>query len=129
MANGIADVFLVGNLSRDPELKTLSTGTMVCRLGVAVGSSYKTSDGAWKETVSFFDVDVWGAQGENCAKFLVKGQQVSIAGRLQQRTWDAEDGTKRSAVQVAAERVIFGQKPGQGGNSKPDSIGDDDINF
>ncbi|MHB1345828.1 MAG: single-stranded DNA-binding protein, partial [Thermoleophilia bacterium] len=74
MARGIAHVTLVGNLTRDPELKQISTGTSVCELGVAVGRSYKDSAGQWQEKASFFNVKVWGAQGENCARYLSKGR-------------------------------------------------------
>ncbi len=114
MARGIAHVTLVGNLTRDPELKTISTGTSVCELGVAVGRSYKDSTGQWQEKASFFNVKVWGAQGENCARYLSKGRQVAVDGRLEQRSWEAEDGSKRSAVEIIADTVMFLGGPGEG---------------
>jgi single-strand DNA-binding protein len=107
MARGIAHVTLVGNLTRDPELRQTPSGTSVCQLGVAVNSSYKDSSGQWVEKPNYFDVVVWGAQGENCARYLTKGRQVAVDGRLDQRSWDAQDGTKRSKVEIIADTVMF----------------------
>ncbi len=116
MARGIAHVTLVGNLTRDPELRQTPSGTSVCQLGVAVNSSYKDGSGQWVEKPNFFDVVVWGAQGENCARYLSKGRQVAVDGRLDQRSWDAQDGTKRSKVEIVADTVMFiGGQGGQGG--------------
>ncbi|MHB0980858.1 MAG: single-stranded DNA-binding protein [Thermoleophilia bacterium] len=124
MSRGIAHVTLVGNLSRDPELKQISTGTSVCDLGVAVGRSYKDAAGQWQDKTSFFNVKVWGAQGENCARYLSKGRQVAVDGRLEQRSWEAEDGSKRSAVDIIADTVMFlggqneGAAPASGGGGR-----------
>ena len=107
MARGIAHVTLVGNLTRDPELRQTPNGTSVCQLGVAVNSSYKDSSGQWVEKPNFFDVTVWGAQGENCARYLSKGRQVAVDGRLDQRSWEAQDGSKRSRVEIVADTVMF----------------------
>ena len=116
MARGIAHVTLVGNLTRDPELRQTPSGTSVCQLGVAMNSSYKDSSGQWVEKPNFFDVVVWGAQGENCAKYLAKGRQVAVDGRLEQRSWEAQDGTKRSKVEIIADMVMF--IGGQGGETR-----------
>ena len=107
MARGIAHVTLEGNLTRDPELRQTPNGTSVCQLGVAVNSSYKDASGQWVEKPNFFDVVVWGSQGENCAKYLSKGRQIAVDGRLDQRSWDAQDGTKRSKVEIIADTVMF----------------------
>ncbi len=107
MARGIAHVTLVGNLTRDPELRQIPSGTSVCQLGVAVNSSYKDSSGQWVEKPNYFDVVVWGTQGENCARYLSKGRQVAVDGRLDQRSWEAQDGTKRSKVEIIADTVMF----------------------
>jgi len=107
MARGIARVTLVGNLTRDPELRQTPSGTSVCQLGVAVNSSYKDSSGQWVEKPNYLDVVVWGTQGENCARYLSKGRQVAVDGRLDQRSWEAQDGTKRSKVEIIAETVMF----------------------
>jgi len=107
MARGIAHVTLVGNLTRDPELRQTPQGTSVCQLGVAVNSSYKDASGQWVEKPNFFDVVVWGSQGENCARYLTKGRQVAVDGRLDQRSWEAQDGSKRSRVEIVADTVMF----------------------
>ncbi|MBN1630102.1 MAG: single-stranded DNA-binding protein [Thermoleophilia bacterium] len=117
MARGIAHVTLVGNLTRDPELRQTPNGTSVCQLGVAVNSSYKDGSGQWVEKPNFFDVVVWGQQGENCARYLTKGRQVAVDGRLDQRTWEAQDGGKRSKVEVIADTVMF--IGGQGETREP----------
>lgn len=116
MARGIARVTLVGNLTRDPELRQLPSGTPVCQLGVAMNSSYKDSSGQWVEKPNFFDVVVWGTQGENCARYLSKGRQVAVDGRLEQRTWESQDGSKRSKVEIIADTVMF--IGGQGGETR-----------
>ncbi len=107
MARGIARVTLVGNLTRDPELRQTPQGTSVCQLGVAVNSSYKDASGQWVEKPNFFDVVVWGQQGENCARYLTKGRQVAVDGRLDQRSWEAQDGSRRSKVEIVADTVMF----------------------
>jgi len=107
MARGIARVTLVGRLTRDPELRQTPSGTSVCQLGVAVTSSYKDSSGQWVEKPNFFDVVVWGTQGENCARYLSKGREVAIDGRLDYRTWEAQDGGKRSKIEIISDTVMF----------------------
>ena len=107
MTRGFARVTLVGNLTRDPELRQTPGGNSVCQFGVAVGRRYKDGSGQWVDKASFFDVVVWGAQGENCAQYLSKGRPVAVDGRLDQRSWDAQDGTKRSKVEIVAENVVF----------------------
>ncbi|MGI5939225.1 MAG: single-stranded DNA-binding protein [Thermoleophilia bacterium] len=116
MARGIARVTLVGNLTRDPELRQTPNGTSVCQLGVAVNSSYKDASGQWVEKPNFFDVVVWAAQGENCARYLSKGRQVAVDGRLDYRSWEAQDGTRRSKVEIVADTVMF--IGGQGGEAR-----------
>jgi single-strand DNA-binding protein len=116
MARGIAHVTLVGNLTRDPELRQTPSGSSVCQLGVAVNSSYKDASGQWVEKPNYFDVVVWGPQGENCARYLTKGRQIAVDGRLDQRSWEAQDGTKRSKVEIVAETVMF--IGGQGGEAR-----------
>ena len=79
-------------------------------------AAYKDASGQWVEKASFFDVVVWGAQGENCARYLSKGRQVAIDGRLDQRSWDAQDGSKRSKVEIIADNVVF--VGGNGGETR-----------
>ena len=116
MARGIAHVTLVGNLTRDPELRQTPNGASVCQLGVAVNSSYKDASGQWVEKPNYFDVVVWGPQGENCARYLTKGRQIAVDGRLDQRSWEAQDGTTRSKVEIHADTVMF--IGGQGGETR-----------
>jgi len=117
MAN-INRVVLVGNLTRDPELRHTPSGMAVCSLRIAVNTRRKDSQtGEWTEKPNYFDVTVWGNQGENCAQYLSKGRPVAIDGRLEWREWDAQDGTKRQAVEIIADSVQFlgGRQDAEGG--------------
>ena len=107
MAGNINRVVLVGNLTRDPELRHTPSGTPVCSLRLAVNTRRKDESGQWTDKPNYFDITVWGQQGENCAQYLSKGRPVAIDGRLEWREWDAQDGTKRQAVEVVAESVQF----------------------
>lgn len=108
MAGSVNVVVLVGNLTRDPELRAMPSGTSVCRLGIAVNERTKDpTTGEWGERPNYFDIDVFGAMGENCAKYLAKGRQVAIEGRLRWRSWESQEGQKRSAVSVVANNVQF----------------------
>src|SRR3954447_20042020 len=119
-ATNVNVVVITGNLTRDPELRSLSSGTSVCKLRVAVNSRRKdSSSGEWVDKPNYFDVTVWGAQGENCATYLSKGRPVAVEGRLEWREWEAQDGTKRQAVEIIANSVQFlGSRDGAaaGGN-------------
>ena len=107
MAN-INRVVLVGNLTRDPELRHTPSGTAVCKLRVAVNTRQKdAATGEWGDKPNYFDVTVWGNQGENCAQYLSKGRPVGVDGRLDWREWEAQDGTKRQAVEIIADSVQF----------------------
>jgi single-strand DNA-binding protein len=117
MAN-INRVVLVGNLTKDPELRHTPSGNAVCKLRVAVNTRQKNQEtGEWGDKPNYFDVTVWGNQGESCAQFLAKGRPVAIDGRLDWREWDAQDGTKRQAVEIIADNVQFlgGRDGGEGG--------------
>src|SRR3954465_7136803 len=115
MAN-INRVVLVGNLTRDPELRHTPGGTPVCSLRIAVNSRRRDESGSWVDKPNYFDVSVFGNQAESCAQYLSKGRPVGIDGRLDWREWDAQDGTKRQAVQVIAESVQFlGGRDQEGG--------------
>src|SRR3712207_7795947 len=100
MAN-INRVVLVGNLTRDPELRHTPGGTAVCKLRVAVNTRQKDPQTQeWRDKPNYFDVTVWGNQGESCAQFLSKGRPVAVDGRLDWREWGAPDGTKRPAGEI-----------------------------
>jgi single-strand DNA-binding protein len=117
MAANINRVVLVGNLTRDPELRHTPSGTAVCSLRLAVNTRRKdAATGEWTEKPNYFDVTVWGNQGENCAQYLSKGRPVAVDGRLEWREWDAQDGTKRQAVEIIADSVQFlgGRGDGEG---------------
>src|SRR5215467_2620993 len=114
MAN-INRVVLVGNLTRDPELRHTPSGTPVCSLRVAVNTRRKDESGQWVDKPNYFDVTAWGQQGENCAQYLSKGRPVAIDGRLEWREWEAQDGSKRQAVEIVADSVQFlGSRDGGG---------------
>jgi single-strand DNA-binding protein len=117
MAANINRVVLVGNLTRDPELRHTPGGTAVTSLRIAVNSRRKDESGQWADKPNYFDVSVFGNQAESCAQYLSKGRPVAIDGRLDWREWDAQDGSKRQAVQVIAESVQFlgGRGDGEGG--------------
>jgi single-strand DNA-binding protein len=116
MAN-INRVVLVGNLTRDPELRHTPGGTPVCSLRIAVNSRRKDESGQWVDKPNYFSVSVFGNQAESCAQYLSKGRPVGIDGRLDWREWQAQDGAKREAVEIVAESVQFlgGRDGGEGG--------------
>ena len=153
-ASNVNVVVVTGNLTRDPELRSTPGGTSVCKLRVAVKSRRKVGQsGQWIDKPNYFDVTVWGAQGENCANYLSKGRPVAIEGRLDWREWE-KDGVKRQSVEIITNSVQFlgsrdgsggGGEGGQGGGFSPSSDvpadasdfagaaagsgGDDDIPF
>jgi single-strand DNA-binding protein len=118
-ASNINRVILTGNLTFDPELRSLPSGMSVCKLRVAVNTRKKNNaTGDWEDKPNYFDVTVWGAQGENCARYLAKGRPVAIDGRLEWSEWaDKETGKNRSKVEVVADTVQFlnGREDGPGG--------------
>jgi single-strand DNA-binding protein len=105
-ATNINRVVLTGNLTRDPELRSLQSGMSVCSLRIASNSRRK-ENGEWVDKPNYFSVTVWGAQGENCARFLSKGRPVCIDGRLEWREWQAQDGNKRESIEIVADAVQF----------------------
>jgi single-strand DNA-binding protein len=107
MAN-VNRVVVSGNLTRDPELRQLQGGNSVCKLRIAVNTRKKDKDSnQWSDHPIYFDVTVWGAQGENVAKYLQKGSPLLIDGRLEWREWQAQDGTNRQSVEIIAENTQF----------------------
>jgi single-strand DNA-binding protein len=122
MARSFNQVVLMGNLTRDPELRTTPNGQNVCSFSLALNRSWKGSDGTQQEATDFVDVTAWGPMGENVAKYVTKGRPVLVSGRLQSRSWEA-DGQKRSKVEVVATDVTFlgGRGDGEGGNPQASS--------
>src|SRR6266481_1978480 len=151
-------VVLVGNLTKDPELRSTPGGTSICKLRLAVNTRRKDQSGQWTDKPNYFDITVWGGQGENCATYLEKGRPVAVDGRLEWREWEAQDGSgKRQAVEIVADSVQFlggrddagtgngfstksdvpvdekdfapSAAPGGSGGGGSSSTGDDDIPF
>jgi single-strand DNA-binding protein len=107
-ATNINRVVMTGNLTADPELRSLPSGMSVCSLRIACNTRRKNqSTSEWEDKPNYFNVTVWGAQGENAARFLSKGRPVAIDGRLEWREWEAQDGTKRQATDIIADSVQF----------------------
>ena len=98
-------VFLIGNLTRDPEMSETSSGIPFCRLGIAVNRPYSGSDG--ERATDFFNVTVWRTQAENCGRYLKKGSKVSVVGSLQNRSYEDKDGIKRNVTDIVASEVEF----------------------
>jgi single-strand DNA-binding protein len=158
-ATNINRVVMTGNLTADPELRTTPGGTSLCKLRIACNTRRKDgASGEWVDKPNYFDVTVWGAQGENAARYLSKGRPVAIDGRLEWREWEAQDGTKRQATDIIADSVQFlgsrddpsgggsaGERPAGNGASRGSDVpidagdfqpapvagapGDDDIPF
>src|SRR5215475_4981948 len=105
-------VCLLGHLTRNPEVRYSPNGTPVAALGLAVNNRIKRSDDSWQDDPCFIDVVVFGNQAEACGKYLNKGDPVLLEGRLQYRTWEDQQGQKRSKHEVIASRVQFLPKPG-----------------
>ena len=120
-------VILVGNLTRDPELRFTPSGSPVAGFGLAVNRTYTNKQGEKVENVDFFNIVVWAKLAELCTEYLKKGRPVALEGRLQSRSWETEDGQKRSVVEVVAENVQFlgggqgrgDQRPGEQSEGAP----------
>lgn len=117
MAN-LNQVFLIGRLTRDPELRFTPSGAAVANIGIAVNRRYKGQDGEWVEEASFFNVVAWNKQAEFVNEYLRKGNQVLVDGRLQSRSWETPDGQKRSVVEVVANRIQSLERAG----SRPEDL-------
>src|SRR6476469_2527192 len=113
MARSFNQVTLMGNLTRDPELRTTPNGASVCSFSLALNRSYKNADGNWVEATDFIDIVAWGPLGERVAQYLTKGRPALVSGRLQSRSWE-QDGAKRSKVEVVANDVTFLDSRGGG---------------
>jgi single-strand DNA-binding protein len=135
-ASNINRVIITGNLTSDPELRSLPSGMSVCKLRVAVNTRRKdNASGDWVDKPNYFDVTVWGAQGENSARYLSKGRPVAIDGRLEWREWQDKEGNKRQSIDIIADTVQFlggrdeGAPSGGGGFSARSDIPVDTGDF
>lgn len=127
-------VFLIGNLTRDPELRYIPNGTAVAKFGLAVNRTYKSQDGELKDEPCFVDIVTWGKIAETCANYLSKGRSIFVEGHLQFNSWETPDGQKRSKIDVVAERIQFlGSAKSAEGPAEAEGIedieADDDIPF
>jgi single-strand DNA-binding protein len=124
-ATNLNRVIITGNLTRDPELRNLPSGIAICNLRVAVNSRRKDNQtGEWVDKPNYFNVKVWGPQGENCAQYLSKGRPVAVDGRLDWSEWEDQQGNKRQSVDIIADSVQFlGSREGSenGGRFTPQS--------
>jgi single-strand DNA-binding protein len=125
MARSFNQVTLMGNLTRDPELRTTPNGSSVCSFSLALNRSYKNSEGNWTEATDYIDIVAWGPLGERVAQYLTKGRPALVSGRLQSRSWE-QDGNKRSKVEVVAQDVTFLGGPGGGGGGGGAAAASDD---
>ncbi|SRR6266568_2181436 len=116
MARSLNQVILMGNLTRDPELRQTPSGQQVCSFSLALNRSYKDQSGDWQEVTDYIDVVAWGPLGERVAQYLSKGRRALVQGRLQSRSWEQE-GQKRSKVEVLANDVTFLDGRGEGGDA------------
>jgi single-strand DNA-binding protein len=141
-ATNINRVVMTGNLTADPELRSLPSGMSVCSLRIACNTRRKNAGtGEWEDKPNYFNVTVWGAQGENAARYLSKGRPVAIDGRLEWREWEAQDGSKRQATDIIADSVQFlgsrddasgagfGDRPADNGASKGSDVPVDEGDF
>jgi len=117
MARSINQVVLMGNLTRDPDLRQTPNGQNVCSFSLALNRSYKDQAGEWKEVTDFVDIVAWGPLGERVAQYLSKGRRCFVQGRLQSRSWE-QDGQKRSKLEVIANDVTFLDSRGTSGESE-----------
>jgi len=116
MARSFNQVTLMGNLTRDPDLRQIPSGQSVCSFSLALNRSYKGSDGNWQDATDYVDVVAWGPLGERVAQYVTKGRPVLVSGRLQSRQWE-QDGQKRNKLEVVANDVTFLGGRGEGGDS------------
>jgi len=112
----------MGNLTRDPELRSTPSGQQVCSFSLALNRSYKDASGEWQEATDYIDIVAWGPLGERVAQYVTKGRRVLVQGRLQSRAWE-QDGQKRSKVEVLANDVTFLDGRGDSEGSQGGSFG------
>jgi len=106
---------IIGNLTREPEVRQIPSGQSVCSFAVATNRSWASADGQKQEASEFHNIVAWGKLAEICAQYLNKGRKVYIEGRLQTRDWEGQDGVRRYRTEIVADRIQFGNRPGAGG--------------
>ncbi|HEY4494710.1 MAG TPA: single-stranded DNA-binding protein, partial [Candidatus Paceibacterota bacterium] len=108
---------IIGNLTRDPEIKALPSGIKVCTVSVATNRVWKDKNGARQDATDYHNVVVFGRQAETTAQYLKKGSGILVEGRMQTRSWDGQDGQKKYRTEIVADRIQFGNKSGSGSGS------------
>jgi single-strand DNA-binding protein len=116
MARSVNQVILLGNLTRDPELRQTPSGQSVCSFSLALNRAYKSQSGEWQEATDYIDCVAWGPLGERVSQYLSKGRRALVQGRIQSRSWE-KDGQKHSKVEVLANDVTFVDSRGEGGGA------------
>ena len=134
MARGFSKAIIMGNVTRDPELRAVSSGTQVCSFSVAVNRNFKGGDGENKESVSFINCTAWGKAAEIISQYAKKGTGIMVSGRLEQRSYEAKDGSKRSTTEIVVEDFNFlggrdsnADYSNEGAQEAPDDIVPDDV--
>ncbi len=127
MAGGVNKVIIIGNLGANPELKYLPSGQAVCEMRLATTDTYNDKQGQRQERTEWHRVVCWGKTAENAAKYLEKGRQVYVEGRLQTRSWDDKDGNKRYTTEIVAQQVVFlsgggGERAARAPSPSPDRV-------
>lgn len=112
-------VFLIGNLTKDPELKALPSGNKVASFGLATNRTYKDKDGNRQDSTEFHNIVVFGRTAETVSQYMKKGSQIYLEGRLQTRSWDGKDGEKKYRTEVVADTIQFGNRPTSGTTPAP----------
>jgi single-strand DNA-binding protein len=115
-------VFLIGNLTRDPELRVTPKGTSICQFGLAVNRQFRDESGATRDETTFVDIEAWGKQGELVAKYLAKGNPCMVEGRLRLDAWESKTGEKRSKLKVVLDNVQFLSRGGGGSDASATSV-------
>lgn len=123
---GVNMAIIMGNLTRDPELRYTPNGQPVASFGVATNRSWKDANGEKKDEVEFHDIVVWGKQAELCSQYLTKGGGVHILGRLQTRTWESQDGAKKQKTEIVAREITFVGAKRDGGGYSADDLAETD---
>src|SRR3990167_305351 len=116
MANSLNRAMLIGNLTRDPELRKTANGQSVASFSIATNRSFTTQTGERKEQADYHNIVAWGRLAEICAQYLVKGKKIYVDGRIQTRDWEGQDGQKRSKTEIIAENMVMLDRGGSGGS-------------
>ena len=120
MGYSVNHITISGNLTRDPELRAVGADNSICQFGVAYNKRYKDSSGQWTDRACFFDVKVWGAQGEKFHQDASKGMKVVVDGELDYESWEAQDGSKRSKVVIVGQNLVYDSRSAPGGSGERD---------